>query len=188
LVELISAESPPWRPRDRRRPNEQDAQPLLVVALVAQGGSAIRTPVGGALSVGCCRRRGNSGHDRDRSYTFLFAAFSMAPAISGSTSMASPARVRLVIAGRRQRFMAPQPRSPMRQRGGQSLGLPNNRANMHRPSIGGCGVDMFTPQKSLKTRRTHRSLEISVVSGHGELPARGAVIRLDQEFGPRVCG
>ena len=56
-------------------PNEQDAQPLLAVALVAQGGSAIRTPVEVRYLYGVAAVAATAGHDRDRSYTFLFAAF-----------------------------------------------------------------------------------------------------------------
>jgi hypothetical protein len=78
--------------------------------------------------------------------------------------MASPASVRLVIASRWQRFMAPQPRSPLRQRGGQSLGPFLTSAQVcTRPSIGGYGIDMSTPQTPLKNKAITPIVGITVV-------------------------
>jgi hypothetical protein len=47
--------------------------------------------------------------------------------------------------------MAPQPEISLRQRGGQSLGPSRTTAQVCiGPNIGGYGVNMSTPQKSLK--------------------------------------
>jgi hypothetical protein len=56
-------------------PNEQDAQPLLAIALVAQRASAIRTQSQVRYLSSVAAVAVTAGHDRDRSYTFLFAAF-----------------------------------------------------------------------------------------------------------------
>ena len=73
-------------------------------------------------------------HDRDRLYTFLFAAFFNDPGDKrGRGSIASQASVRLVIAGRWQGFMAPRHEISFAPARRPVPGpIPNNRASMHR--------------------------------------------------------